>query len=160
MCSSDLHTNAETARFLLVEDNIVAIAKAEASAIYSYFTGKQLEEVEKEDVLINEPSVVDKNLYRVRKSWLEANTQLGAFSNLDNAISVAKDNTGYSVFNSSGVKVYSSNPLQKLYSVKVRTNGSNLRLREKPSTINSKVLYSVGNGVMLDIFEQAGKWGR
>lgn len=154
------HTNAETARFLLVEDNILAIAKAEASAIYSYFTGKHPEVEEKDDVPVVKPSVGAKNLYRVRKSWLEADTQLGAFSSLDNAISLAKGNSGYSVFDSSGVKVYSSNQLQKLFSVKVKTNGANLRLRDKPSVTDSTVLYSIGNGVIVDIFEQDGNWGK
>lgn len=43
-------------------------------------------------------------LYRVRKSWTDAASQIGAFVVLENAIKVCK--TGYSVFDSKGNVVY------------------------------------------------------
>lgn len=43
-------------------------------------------------------------LYRVRKSWSDAGSQIGAFSSLDNAKAACKD--GYSVFDSAGNVVY------------------------------------------------------
>ena len=46
----------------------------------------------------------DKQLYRVRKSWSDAKSQIGAFSSLDNAKKACK--AGYSVFNNSGKAVY------------------------------------------------------
>ncbi|MBE6053001.1 MAG: N-acetylmuramoyl-L-alanine amidase [Clostridium sartagoforme] len=45
-------------------------------------------------------------LYRVRKTWQDAASQIGAFSSLENAKECADANPGYSVFNSKGVKVY------------------------------------------------------
>ena len=51
------------------------------------------------------PSVT-KELYRIRKTWEDAASQKGAYSNLDSAISECKKYAGYSVFNSAGVKVY------------------------------------------------------
>ena len=45
-----------------------------------------------------------KELYRVRKSWSDAKSQIGAFSSLDNAKKACK--TGYSVFDNSGKVVY------------------------------------------------------
>ena len=47
---------------------------------------------------------VPSNLYRVRKTWSDAKSQLGAYASLDNA----KKNcpSGYSVFDSKGTKVY------------------------------------------------------
>ena len=45
-------------------------------------------------------------LYRVRKSWDDASSQLGAFSVLDNAKTLADANPGYSVFDSTGTAVY------------------------------------------------------
>lgn len=45
-------------------------------------------------------------LYRVRKSWSDAGSQLGAFSILDNAKKACK--SGYSVFDSKGNVVYSA----------------------------------------------------
>ena len=45
-----------------------------------------------------------KQLYRVRKSWTDAKSQIGAFSSLENAKKVCK--AGYAVFDSSGKQVY------------------------------------------------------
>lgn len=45
-----------------------------------------------------------KQLYRVRKSWNDAKSQIGAYSNLETAKKVCK--SGYSVFDSNGNKVY------------------------------------------------------
>ena len=45
-----------------------------------------------------------KQLYRVRKSWSDAKSQIGAFSSLENAKKACK--AGYAVFNSSGKQVY------------------------------------------------------
>lgn len=57
-----------------------------------------------------ESNVKDTNdnteLYRVRKSWDNAGSQLGAFENLDNAKRMADKNTGYYVFNSKGKVIY------------------------------------------------------
>ena len=45
-----------------------------------------------------------KQLYRVRKSWSDAKSQIGAYSSLENAKKACK--AGYSVFNNSGKAVY------------------------------------------------------
>lgn len=45
-----------------------------------------------------------KQLYRVRKSWSDAKSQIGAFSSLENAKKACK--SGYAVFDSSGKQVY------------------------------------------------------
>ena len=47
-----------------------------------------------------------KVLYRVRKSWADAKSQIGAFENLDNAKSACK--SGYSVFDEGGNVVFSN----------------------------------------------------
>lgn len=44
--------------------------------------------------------------YRVRKSWGDASTQLGAFHNLEFAQAMADKNPGYSVYDSDGKPVY------------------------------------------------------
>src|SRR5690606_19363437 len=46
------------------------------------------------------------NLYRVRKSWRNAKSQIGAFKNLNNAKRLADKNKGYSVYDSKGNKIY------------------------------------------------------
>ncbi|MGL4740160.1 MAG: N-acetylmuramoyl-L-alanine amidase [Sarcina sp.] len=48
----------------------------------------------------------DKEIYRVRKTWTDVASQKGAFSDLSNAKKCADENTGYSVFDSKGNKVY------------------------------------------------------
>ena len=45
-------------------------------------------------------------LYRVRKNWGDANSQIGAFSVLGNAKRCADTNPGYSVFDNTGKRVY------------------------------------------------------
>lgn len=47
-------------------------------------------------------------LYRVRKSWEDAKSQLGAYKVLDNAKKKADENPGYSVYDSKGKAVYTS----------------------------------------------------
>lgn len=47
-------------------------------------------------------------LYRVRKSWSDASSQLGAFAVLDNAKALADKNPGYAVFDESGKQVHPS----------------------------------------------------
>lgn len=44
-------------------------------------------------------------IYRVRKTWTDIKSQLGAFNNLDNAKKVARENNGYKVFNSMGKEI-------------------------------------------------------
>lgn len=48
------------------------------------------------------------DLYRVRLSWGEPGSQKGAYSNMNNAIAECKKHSGYSVYNSSGVVVYTN----------------------------------------------------
>lgn len=47
-------------------------------------------------------------LYRVRKSWADSKSQIGAYKSLPSAKLLAEQNTGYKVFDSSGNVVYSS----------------------------------------------------
>lgn len=72
---------------------------------------------------ISTPST--KQLYRVRKSWADAKSQLGAYSSLENAKKACK--SGYSIFNSYGKKVYpvetaKSNKWVKGQKVTIRSN--------------------------------------
>ena len=66
-------------------------------------------------------------LYRVRKSWTDAASQKGAYSDKNNAIAECKKHSGYKVFDSAGKEVYpnsasnSSNPPKKPNNVKQNT---------------------------------------
>ena len=54
-----------------------------------------------------------KQLYRVRKTWADAKSQIGAYSSLENAKKACK--TGYSVFDANGNVVFSNgSPMQKV----------------------------------------------
>ena len=50
------------------------------------------------------PAPATKQLYRVRKSWTDVKSQIGAFSSLENAKKACKN--GYAVFDSNGKQVY------------------------------------------------------
>ena len=50
------------------------------------------------------PAPATKQLYRVRKTWADAKSQIGAFSSLENAKKACKN--GYAVFDSNGKQVY------------------------------------------------------
>ena len=43
--------------------------------------------------------------YRVRKSWADAKSQIGAFNSLDNAKAMAKKNAGYHVYDANGKEI-------------------------------------------------------
>ena len=43
--------------------------------------------------------------YRVRKSWEDASSQIGAFNNLDNAKAMAAANSGYHVYDATGTEI-------------------------------------------------------
>lgn len=76
-------------------------------------------------------TVVDntQNLYRVRKSWSDDKSQLGAYKEIDNAKRKADENKGYHVFDWNGNIVYSPKSETKVETPKTET------VVEKPKTI-------------------------
>lgn len=96
------HTNKKSTNWLLNDKNLKLLAEKEAELIASYFN------VKKEEV---KPVIVppSKNgLYRVRKSWTDDKSQIGAYLSILNAQKACKP--GYSVFDSSGNVVFSNIP--------------------------------------------------
>lgn len=63
------------------------------------------------------------DLFRVRKSWDNALTQIGAFTNLDNAKKLVDMKEGFFVFNSKGEKIY---PIDKVVE---KTNKQYVKLK-------------------------------
>lgn len=59
------------------------------------------------DILSGKTTTITGVLYRVRKTWADAESQVGAYSDLGNAKKECDKNKGYSVFDSKGNKVYS-----------------------------------------------------
>lgn len=51
------------------------------------------------------------NMYRVRKTWADSKSQIGAYKSLENAKKACDKHAGYSVFDGNGKKVYPSSIL-------------------------------------------------
>lgn len=100
-----------------------------------------------------------KELYRIRKTWADASSQKGAYSNLNSAIAECKKYAGYSVFNSAGVKVYpvesTCDPEIKRYSEsgKFTTSVDSIYFRNKPCTCHGTIQgsYYKGESVYYDL---------
>lgn len=87
--------------------------------------------------------------YRVRKTWGNVNSQIGAFKDKNNAIELCKQNSGYKVFDDSGNEVYpltASLPKNKEFMFRVTI--PDLRIRKGPGTTydyhkkNGKAVYT------------------
>lgn len=52
------------------------------------------------------PDTPDQQWYRVRKSWADAKSQIGAYHNLTKAKKCADDHPGYRVYDESGTQIY------------------------------------------------------
>lgn len=105
------------------------------------------------------PAPVSSNqLYRIRKSWSDASSQIGAYSSLDGAKKAWRD--GYSIFDSNGKIVYpvTSESLsnQKTYQVKLLDD---LNIRKTP---NGVIVQQNGakKGYIYTIVETQGTWGK
>ena len=86
------HTNIADSNFLLDDGNLQKLAEAEAAIIADHFGQKK--------------EVTPTELYRVRKTWADSKSQLGAFQVLSRAKALADKNPGFYVFDSKGVAVY------------------------------------------------------
>lgn len=79
------HTHGPTARWLLQEHNLQKLAQVEAEAIASWLGIKE-------------------QWYRVRKSWDDASSQIGAYRVKENAVAACPP--GYSVYDESGAAIH------------------------------------------------------
>ena len=79
-----------------------------------------------------------KQLYRVRKTWSDSKSQKGAYKILANAKACADKNPGYSVFDTDGNAVYTSETgsvgVPGDATFKVRVSVSDLNIRSGPGT--------------------------
>lgn len=113
------HTNLNATKWLSNDENLKLLAKEEAKLIVTYFN-VEVKETPKEEVKVETPKV--DNYYRVRKSWNDSKSQIGAYSILENAKKACKE--GYSVFDGNGNVIYTkttqntTNTTQNVYIVK------------------------------------------
>lgn len=91
------HTHGDTARWLLEDVNLEKLAKAEAAVIADWFSldKKQTE-----------------HWYRVRKSWGDAASQIGAYRVRENAVAACPP--GYSVYDESGTVIHTTHAIYDL----------------------------------------------
>lgn len=94
-------------------------------------------------------------LYRVRKTWKDVNSQIGAYANLNNAKSVVDKNKGYYVFDEKGNVVY---PTTSNTNYLVRITAKDLYIRKGPGT-NYENKGFIKPGVYT-IVETQGNWGK
>lgn len=89
--------------------------------------------------------VVIEQLYRVRKSWDNAKSQLGAYKNLDNA--KAECPAGYTVYDKNGNAVY--------FNIKNDKSDTNTTTETKPSTAPTKAPEAVDVNSLKDMSQDA-----
>ena len=108
-------------------------------------------------------------MYRVRKTWSDSKSQLGAYKVLANAKKKADENSGYKVFDASGNVVYPavSTPAptpSKDTSYKVQIDISNLNIRKGPGTNYGRTGQFTGKGIFTIVQESKGEgatlWGK
>ena len=103
-----------------------------------------------------------KNIYRIRKSWADAKSQIGAYSSLENAKKACK--TGYSVFDANGVNIYTSKTTASAVPFKVKVAISDLNIRKGPGTNYARTQYiPVGVYTIIEVQSGTGSdkgWGR
>ena len=100
-----------------------------------------------------------KTLYRVRKTWADSASQVGAYSNIDNA-KKACDSAGkaYSVYDSNGKVVYPvANSNAATYRVKVMVDA--LNIRSGPGT-QYKINGCIRDSGVYTIVETQGNWAK
>lgn len=93
-------------------------------------------------------------IYRIRKTWADASSQIGAYENLELAKKACL--SGYSVFNSAGTAVY-TNTTAETNTLKVKVSNPYLRIRKEPS-LTGMVLGYTGKGIFT-IVKKQGDWG-
>jgi N-acetylmuramoyl-L-alanine amidase CwlA len=106
----------------------------------------------KVQVALNESTKPKTALYRVRRSWSEAASQLGAYSNLEYAKRACVQ--GYYVFDENGKVVY---PINSIYRVKVMPSA--LNIRSGPGT-QYKINGCIRDCGVYTIIETQNNWGK
>lgn len=99
-------------------------------------------------------------MYRVRKTWADSKSQIGAYKILDNAKATADKNPGYYVFNSAGKAIY---PVDTPSTFLVRVSIKDLNIRKGPGykTYASVGYCPVGTYTIVETKVAEGyTWGR
>ena len=106
--------------------------------------------------------------YRVRKSWDDAKSQLGAYTILANAKAMADKNPGFEVYDWNGKQVYPEvaegvNKMDTPFLVKVSIPDLNIRKGAGTNTAKTGICTGVGVFTIMEVREGKGSdsgWGR
>lgn len=121
------------------------------------------------DKYASAPTPANTVYYRVRKSWVDKASQIGAYTVLQNAKNAVDANPGYAAFDESGNQVYpaASAPAAPKSKVPylVRVSIDDLNIRKGPGTNYSRTGQYTGRGVFTIVEEASGQgstvgWGR
>lgn len=96
--------------------------------------------------------VTPANLYRVRKTWKDVASQIGAFTNLNTAKELATKNAGYKVFDKAGTQVY---PAATIYRVRKTWADASSQIGAYADLGNAKDLANKQKGYT--VFDSNGK---
>ena len=104
------------------------------------------------------------NLYRVRKTWADAKSQVGAYKSLANAKRAVDSHPGYAAFDGTGKQVYPE-PETSFQPYQVQVTTANLRIRTGPGTNYAATGGFTGAGVFTIVEESPGTgstagWGK
>ena len=102
--------------------------------------------------------------YRVRKTWADAKSQIGAYKELANAKACVDKHPGYSVFDVNGVNIYTSKTTASAVPFKIKVAISDLNIRKGPGTNYARTKYiPVGVYTIIEVQSGTGSdkgWGR
>ena len=100
------HTNTRATNWLLNDDNLRAMAAAEAAALANYYGMKKQENQEPEKEPEKPQEQETDTWYRVRKSWEDKASQIGAYRVKNNAIKNCPE--GYTVYGDNGAVIHTN----------------------------------------------------
>ena len=106
-----------------------------------------------------------KTYYRVRKSWSDKSSQIGAFTVFQNAKNCVDANPGYAAFDDNGNQVYPTTEVSSDVPFKVRVTVDDLNIRTGAGTNYPKTGQYTGKGVFTIVQVVSGEgsdsgWGR
>lgn len=140
-------TNSQIGAF---EEKANAIDLAKAKPGYNVYDkdGKQVYPEVKE--------AVPAKLYRIRKSWKDTESQIGAFEELANAKELADKNPGYTVYDSTGKAVYTYvKPEPEMYRVRIEWSRPDTQIGAFEDLVNAKEL--ADKKPTHKVFDKSGK---
>lgn len=121
-----------------------------------------------EDAKAETTQPAETTLYRVRKTWADADSQVGAYMSFSNAKEICDKHAGYSVFNENGKAVYTSKAKTSKINYAVKLKKKAKALVWSAGTKKSK--YAWKGGSATEAFEKAlarvftkkerSKWGK